>query len=237
MPNGRRSNGSVYFSWIVAGLFSLYACNTSIAAERAYVISYGETNAFHERVRARVEAAYRLAGLPVRFVAAPHRRSIAMANAGEVDGEVGRIDSAAGQYPNLRRVAGPLAEIRGAAFTRHPAIAAYDDALLRRWRFGFVRGVLWAEEKGAGQNGFKANDYPMLFRMLATARIDLALATVDSADVVLAEMGADSRAIRKLQPFVFAAPIHHYVHRKNEAIIPLLEAAIRKLTEAGAFND
>ncbi len=81
----------------------------------------------------------------------------------------------------------------------------------------------------AGRKATTAHDYNALFEMLLQGRVDIVLATEASARSILYRMGDRAQKIRKLQPFVFTAPVYHYLHVKNKSIIPLLEKAALQL--------
>ena len=237
-----RSSQAEIVAYLVFVLATTLVWATPVAAESiagtTYVVSYAQGTLFHALVKERTEAVYDQAGLKVRFVAVPNMRSLAMANAGEVDADAGRVPSVLERYPNLRRVEGKLMELNGTVYTRRTDIQIYDEGVLRSFRVGYARGVQWAENKMSGSDAIKANDYAMLFNMLSHGRIDIALATEASAVKTLQDMeNSASKAIRQLQPFIFSAPIHHYVHKKNVTIIPRLEAAIRELVLNGRFDE
>jgi len=88
--------------------------------------------------------------------------------------------------------------------------------------------------------GIKATtvrDYPSLFEVLLQDRLDLALATEASVKSVIQSLGSRAIKIRKLQPFVFTAPIYHYVNKKNKNIIPRLEKALTEMIEEGHWDE
>lgn len=201
----------------------------AFAAGKTYVLSYSPGTYVHTLARDRIKVAYKKAGLKAEFIPLPHNRSLISANAGTVDGDVGRVASIEEKYPELRRVNVKVMAIRGAAYTVDPAIKTYDESTLRKYRVGYVLGVRWQQQKMAGINSTTVADYPALFEMLLQKRVDIVLATEASAAAEMAKFGSRAKEIRKLQPTVFTAPIYHYVNKKNSDIIPLLEQAIREI--------
>ncbi len=210
-------------------LFMVLLSSFASAAERTYVLSYSPGTLFHQLVKDRTELAYERAGLKAEFISLPHNRSLLSANDGTVDGDVGRVPSVEENYPNLLRVNVKLMDLSGAVYTNHKDINLYNDDLLKKYRVGYVLGVRWTEKKMAGLKATTAHDYPALFEMLLQDRVDIILATEDSASEVINNLGERASNIRKIQPFVFKAPIYHYVHKKNAAIIPQLEKALTEL--------
>nr|MBF0223304.1 transporter substrate-binding domain-containing protein [Desulfobulbaceae bacterium] len=207
------------------------------ASEKTYIISYSSGTRFHELVRDRTKAVYDKAGIKAQFVVMPHKRSLSSANEGTSDGDVGRVPSVLERYPNLRRVNVKLMDLNGAVYTVRHDITSYNDAILKQYKVGHINGVQWTEEKMKGLEATKVDNYTILFEMLLQGRIDIALATDISAEETLAGMGEKGSEIHKLNPFVFSKPIHHYVNKKNESIIPQLERAARALHEEGYWKE
>ena len=223
------------FSLIVMLVLPLVSFEVD-ATEKIYVISYSPGTVFHDIVRDRMKVVYERSGLEAEFVALPHNRSLISANSGAVDGDVGRVPSVQEKYPNLRRVNVKLMDLNGAVYTVRKDIEAFGENTLTEYRVGYVLGVQWAQKKMTGLEATTANSYTALFDMLIQNRVDVILATEASAEAVIRDLGERVSGLRKLQPFVFSAPIHHYVHKKNEKIIPRLEQTLTELLEDGYWN-
>lgn len=202
------------------------------AQERIYTIGYNSGADIHLLVRDRLRAVYRRAGLDVRFVPLPQKRSLHSADSGELDAEAGRVAGIERTYTNLVRVDEKIADLVCAAFARRDSgVAAYSDDLLDSLRVGHVHGVLWAEQKMAGRPSTTVGDYEGLVNILLHGRVDLILGSRYSVRSVLAGMGGQGRDVVLLEPLIRIVPMYHYVHRKNAHLIPLLEKAIRELRE------
>lgn len=216
---------------ILIGILIIINPFAVVAAERTYTLSYSPGTLFHQLVRDRARVAYQKAGLHAEFIPLPHSRSLISANDGLVDGDVGRIPSVEEKYPNLMRVDEKLMDLNGAIYTLNPDILEYDDSLLDMYRIGYVLGVRWPQNKMVGKKATTAPNYKALFEMLLQGRVDLVLATEASADAVMHEMGGRAGQVRALHPYVFNAPIYHYVHKKNRNIVSRLERAIKELNQ------
>ena len=203
---------------------------------KTYVLSYSPGTLFHQLVKNRTRDVYRRAGLKAEFKPVPHNRSLVSANAGTVDGDVGRVPSIEETYPDLRRVNVKLMDLKGAVYTTHEDIRFYSEDLLEQYRVGCVLGVRWTKKKMEGITITTTKDYQTLFKMLLSDRIDIVLATEASADAVLSELGDKALKIYKLEPFVFSAPIYHYVNKKNESVISRLEKALAELVQEGFWD-
>lgn len=225
----------VVLAWVL-WLFCTLPVSPAAAAEKIYLLSYSPGTLFHQLVRDRTKAVYERAGIKAEFVPLPHNRSLLSANDGSVDGDVGRVASVEEKYPDLRRVNVKLMDLNGAVYTLRKDIESYSDDLLTKYRVGYVLGVRWIEKKMKGKSATAVRDYPALFEMLLQDRVDIVLASEISGDAVLHDLGDRAANIRKLHPFVFTAPIYHYVNKKNEAIIPRLEKALTELVEEGYWD-
>jgi polar amino acid transport system substrate-binding protein len=203
-----------------------------LAAERVYTLSYSPGTLFHQLVRERTEAVYKKAGLKAKFIPLPHNRSLMSANAGLVDGDVGRVSSIEEKYSKLKRVGEKLMNLNGVVYTLNPDIQRYDDRLLDQYRVGYVLGVRWPQKKMAGKTATTAPNYAALFEMLLQGRVDLILATEASADAAMHDLEGRADKVRGLQPYVFSAPIYHYVNEKNINIVPQLERALKELNKS-----
>lgn len=214
-------------------LLIFLSTSLAIANEKVYVLSYSPDSIFHQLVRDRIKVVYERAGIQAKFIPLPHNRSLASANEGTVDGDVGRITSVEEKYPNLLKVNVKLMNVTGAVYTTNKDISLYHDYLLKEYRVGHVLGVSWTYNKMKGLKSTTAHDYKALFEMLIMDRVDIVLATGASADAVLNDLGEKASKVRKLQPFIFTSPIYHYVNKKNKVIIPRLEKALKELKEEG----
>ncbi|WP_419904293.1 hypothetical protein [Kiloniella sp.] len=172
----------------------------------------------------------------MEFRALPHQRTLALANKGEIDGDVARVPSIVNKYQNLRKIDEKLIALRGVAYTSLKEVTSYNDALLDNNVIGRVRGIYWSEEKLNTYSSVGVNTYPQMFKMLANKRLGIVLATEASGDDVVKEMGESASGIVKLEPPIFSTDLHHYVHKKNISIIPKLETAIKSIRREGFWT-
>lgn len=207
-------------------------------AREPYRIGFALNARIHQEARARLEAAYERAGLPVEFVPLPQKRSLLLAVDGLLDGDAGRIPGLEVTYPSLVRVDAKLLDLTGAAYVvRGQNFGDYRVALLDSLRVGAVRGVLWAKKLMGNRHLEQVNNYETLFDMLLAGRIDMALGSRSSAEGVLRDDRARYDSIRMMVPPVYQTPFYHYVNRKNADIVPLLEKALRELHAEGCWHD
>ena len=221
-----------------ATLLLCLCMETPCPAQQFYRVSYSPGAAIHALARERVKAVYERAGLSVEFVPMPHKRSLHSASEGLVDGEVGRIAGMEKRYPGLRRVNVKLIDMVGAAYVREESdITRYRQELLGTVRVGTIFGVQWSLNELNGRPAELVSDYDKLLGMLVEKRVDLALGSTLSVEAALKGNRSRNKRIRRLNPLVFCQPLYHYVHEKNEHLIPLLEKALRELQQEGRWDD
>lgn len=201
--------------------------------EKIYTIGYAEDTEWNDIAMQRLQKIYQRAGLRVEFVNFPSKRSLAIANAGKVDGELARIPGIESSFLDLRRINVPLLSIRGMAYTKNNNIKGYSDELLEIYSVGMVRGVYWSVNKISGFQPIFTYDYTRLFQMLSLNRVDIILVSELTGDTMLNSKAIDSVNIRKLQPPVDVYPTYHYLHKKHTDIIPRLEAAATVIQQEG----
>jgi len=223
---------------LFTGFFLSFLCAaSSCPARQPYRISYSPGAAIHALARDRVKDAYERAGLPVEFVPMPHKRSLHSANEGIVDGEVGRIAGVEKSFPDLRRVNVELINLTGAAYVlEESGVTRYRQELLDTVRVGAILGVQWSLNELDGRPAEMVSDYTKLLGMLAEKRVDMALGSTLSVEAALKEKRIRNTRIRRLKPLVFCQPLYHYVHKKNERLVPLLEKALRELWKEGRWS-
>jgi polar amino acid transport system substrate-binding protein len=207
-------------------------------ARGPYRIGYTPGALISKMARDRVAVVYERAGLPVEFVSLPTKRSLSLAAEGSLDGEAGRIAGLEKHYPSLVRVDVSLMDFQGAAYVLgRRGIGPFRDTLLDQLRTGSLGGVIWAEKVMKGRRLERVKTYEVLFNMLLEGRIDLALSSRVSAEKVLRGAPERYRRIRQLEPLVYTAPFYHYLHKKNAAIVPALEKALRELRAEDYWRD
>jgi len=206
-----------------------------------YTVSYSPGTTFHALVRDRVKVIYERAGIPVEFVALPHKRSLYSADTGVVDAEAGRIPRVESVYENLIRVDCKVMDLAGAAYVLGSSdFKEYSEDQLGSLRVGVVHGVQWCQKK-VNEWGLKkvtpVKDYQTLFDMLKVNRVDIVLATTGSAESVFRTFDGKYDDVERLSPLIFRAPIYHYVNKRNVEIIPALEKALQTLIDEDYWGD
>lgn len=199
------------------------------------VISAIENEQTHAIAKDVLTEAYGRIGYRVRFNDLPGKRALEWANQGLTDGDVGRIKETEKKFPNLLPVNVPIIHIKGVVFTK--AV----DRNITRWRdleglrIGVVRGIRYSAIGTQGMSPFQANDMTHLFAILDKDRIEVAVAVLDAGVIETGRNFRDS-GIHVVGAPLFSAPLYHFVHEKNTALVAPLETALSDMTSSGRIE-
>lgn len=178
--------------------------------------------------------AFRRAGRDLRVVALPHERALLNANAGIEDGDLFRAAGFEKDYPNLVQVPQALLEQDFVAFARRPEIVVRDWPDLARHSVAYVTGNKILERR---LEGFKqvtsVRDNAALMGMLASDRADVVLINRWVGYVAAREAGLTLRA---QEPPLLQVPMFIYLHRRHEALVPQLAAALAEVRRDGTWQ-
>ncbi len=177
-----------------------------------------------------LQEAYRRIGYKVRFKLLPGHRSMGMANNGESDGDIARIDGTQKKFTNLVIIPTPLIEFKGVVFTQNISkeISEWDD--LKGLRIGIIRGIRYSEIGTQDLSPLFANDMTHLFKLLDQELIQVAIATSRAGRIELSKRFKKS-GIRIIGKPLISAPLYHFVHKKNQSIITQLNTILQKMEE------
>ena len=221
-----------------AALVALFLSSTTpCLAREPYRIGYTPGVLISMEAKNRLEVVYARAGLPVEFVALPQTRSLGLSVEGSLDGEAGRVAGLETQYPSMIRVGPRLLGFNGVAYViKGQRIGQFREELLDVMKVGSLCGIIWVEKIMRGRSLEQVKTYDALFNMLLEGRIDIALASLDSAESFLCGFRGHGR-IELLEPIVYQTMLYHYLNRKNADIAPLLEKALRELRAEDYWHD
>lgn len=205
------------------------------ATPRSVTISAIENEHTHELALAVVREAYRRIGYSVLFDFLPGRRALQWAGSGVTDGDLARIAGTEEKFPGLIRISTPVITFTGVAFTMKVTknIQRWED--LQGLRIGVVRGIRYSEIGTRGMDRILVKDMTQLFNLLKAGRIDAAVATLDAGRIEIHRHFRDT-GIHVLGEPLHVAPLFHFVHVKNKALVPELEAMLREMEARGEID-
>ncbi len=186
----------------------------------------------HELVKEVVRAAYKKIGIEVEFNDLPARRGLEWANSGKTDGDLARIDGTEQKFTNLIKISTPVTTIKGVVFTQkiERNILSWED--LKGLSVGIIGGIRYSELGTKGLNRVLAEDMHHLFFLLSKGRIDVAVAVLEAGKIEINQHHKASKIHIIGQP-LFAAPLFHFIHKKNQELVPQLESALQEMMEKG----
>ena len=182
------------------------------------------------------QAIYDEAGITIIWENAPSERALILANEGKYDGDIARVPQIEAKFTNLMRVPTPLAVTATYAYVKNNSISLPGGiADLGSYKVGVTRGEKLSEAAAANADPNLVNEKLSLFKMLDAGRIDIMVAISTTTDPLLKIEGYENKFI-KIEPPLIELPVFTYVHKKNEDLIPRLDAAVKKLVEDGTLT-
>ena len=182
------------------------------------------------------QEAFRRSGLRLRLVRLPPERGLRNANAGIEDGDLTRIAGIEKVYPNLVRVPEKLVDWQFSAFTHRDdlRVPAHWQSLLPH-TVGIIRGWKIAEANLAtAKKIILVDDVDQLFRLLNKRRVDVVVYSREMGLWYQREHGL--RNIRLLEPALESRGMFIYLHRKHQARVAPLAAALRSVKQDGSYE-
>lgn len=191
-------------------------------------------NPTHEDVWRLVQAAARRAGIPVAARLVPAERALALANNGETDGDVARIEGLERQYPNLVRVPEPVYHYGAYAFAYNKLDVTAGWESLRGHGICIRRGIKLFELRTGSMQRQMLDDERSILRMLRNGGCDMALLE-PASQVVKAAMAAQP-PLYKLLPPLEVAPLYLYLHKSQAALAPRFAEALKQMRHDGTLQ-
>lgn len=181
-----------------------------------------------------LRAAYADMGVAVEFTPLPMRRDLVEAGGGAIDGSLGRSRRALEPFADLVVVPTPIARFSICAFTLDPAVQADIPADLAGRKVGILYGDVMVEHV-ASRAGLRILAYDSIataMRLLRRGRLDAVLAQETFGRMIAAEQGIE---VLVSPPFA-TNTFHHALNRSHEALVPAIDAALRKMIKSGRMR-
>lgn len=228
--HGVSVQGRLVRFFLLAGLLMLSALAISGPANAAtplpcpQKIAFIANDAALRRQADDMKMLYARIGCPdVVFVGLPGRRGVVAFNAGEVQGELMRLQGVEPEYTRpFLRVSPPIVKMTGRLWARSAAQAASGP-------LGFILGVVWQERQVPVQGG--GLGYPSQIEMLQAFHVGLIDRFLAEDAVVAAAMRDGRLAARPThagQPLV-SAGLHHYLGIEFAAVAAAVTAELERL--------
>jgi polar amino acid transport system substrate-binding protein len=207
------------------------ACQIVIGACHRAPLSTDSGSGILDRV---VIEAFRRIGYAACIEQQTCERSLRNANQGITDGDLLRIPSAvASSAPHLLAVPEVLYAVPMTAFSRDPALSVKQLDDLAPWRVGYIVGWKILEERVRARTVLGARGPEELFTLLAQDKADLVIYERITGEQTIRNLGL--RGIRTLEPPLLLTPQHLMLHRRHQALIEPLAAALRAIKADGSY--
>lgn len=181
-------------------------------------------------------AVYAKLGIKVEFVDVEAARALELSSAGEIDGEIQRIDAVAQQFPTLIRIATPINYIEPSAFTHGLSFPVNGWASIAEYQVGIVRGVGSSERGTKGMAHVQtATSLENLIRMLDHDRFQVMVTDRISGEVTLKKMGLADQ-IRPLSPPLQHIDLYHYLNQKHRVLAARVAAVAAEMAARGELE-
>lgn len=212
----------------------LLACCFATAQARE-VITLGKSNgAMGTIAEAVLREAYRRVGIELAIKEFPAERALNEANRGILDGELSRMAGIEARYPDLVRIPVAINRIEGMVYTNRADFRVDGWDSLRPYLIGVRIGIKFAED---GTHGMRVQRVPtneQLFSKLELGRTDIVVSTRTEGEAMIRRL--KTRHVRALEPPLLTIDLFHYLHRKNQDLVPRLTDTLRQMEREGRIR-
>lgn len=204
--------------------------------QKTYVFSTFPSEGMGVLFKRILTEAYGRLGIAVSIEGYPAERALVMSNQGYVDGEAGRVSVVEEDNRNLVRVPTPLYTNRIVAFSRLPEFDAAGgwDALWK-YHLGAVIGYKFVEKKTRRMKTEYYKTYEVLFKALDNSRIDVGIS--EYLEALPSIKALKLHRIGAHFPPLALNPMYHYLHKKNKALVPFIDAVLQEMRASGRLKE
>jgi len=212
------------------------------AGNKVVFTSGASSHAYQPRVIVPIlSEAFKRNGIEFHDVYHPSLRSLALSNAGKLDGELHRVYDfhkvSMGKYPNLVRIESQLLSVWLAAFaTKDITITNWES--LKGYRVAFYRGRKDIELtlKNVLAPGLinRVNTDEQAFSMLAAGRVDIVVSDSLQGRILVDNHEKFTKIIEAAK--IEEAKIYSYMHIKHQKIATEIAETLNGMKEDGSFS-
>ncbi|BDF96321.1 MULTISPECIES: hypothetical protein [Pseudoalteromonas] len=208
---------------------------TTASAANNYTINVSES-ASYQLGQAQIETLFNKIYAPLditpHYIFLPSKRGLEQVNAGLYDAEAGRFTIIGNQYKSLLMIPTPLAELKIVLFCIEESFCQLDV----NQGFLTISGTLFTEalcESKLLSCNTVIND-KSAFIALKKQRAHAIIGNSLFPKGTLCESGLEQVYIREILGQSF--PLHHFIHKRHQALLAPLEQSISKLKASGEIT-
>lgn len=198
-----------------------------------YIFSAPEEAAIQEISEQVLTEAYNNIGLKFSVKHFPNARSLLIANSGEIDGEVSRVEGLDKEFKYLIRIPVEINYIEGNSFVLNTNIKVSNWEDLRKYSLVCVNGIQFVRQnlQQLNINCNYVTAFSQALEMLQRGRVDIAVLPKINGVAAIKEAKATNISI--IDQALIKMNLYHYLHKKNKEIIPALHSELIKMQANG----
>ncbi|WP_448546567.1 substrate-binding periplasmic protein [Thalassotalea fusca] len=179
---------------------------------------------------------YKNLGITVDITPLPGKHAQHVAATGIKDGEIMRIFTYGEENTNTIRVPTPYYYLETMPFVLEGSdVSITQTTDLKNYRLVKVRGVKHTNNITQGLlDVYEANSTENMLRLLASGQVDVAL--TNTIDGVLVSKRLGLGKIKPLKYPLATLPLYHYIHKKHQALVTIIDNEIRRLKATGELD-
>ena len=219
---------------LLAVLISQIFCISYAQAKNKLVFSTIEGSVNAEVSSLIMVEAYKRIGFEIEIMPLPGKRTLAISNSGQVDGELFRLEGINKKWSNLIPVSVPINFMEGVVITKGKSFNVEGWESLKPYRIGIRRGIRFTESGTKGMSREIADSNASLFKMLDYERVEAIVVTRSNGLKMM--KAPDFSGFKMLEPSVEIYPLFHYLHVKHKEMIPRVQAVLQGMQKEGLFQ-
>ncbi len=182
-----------------------------------------------------LKEAYSRIGIDLNTVVLPAERSLVESNAGNTDGEVGRIRDLDNKYPNLIIVPVSVNRIEGVVITSGLDFNVLGWETLKPYKIGYRIGTKFVENGTQGMDRYPVTSNELLIRMLRSGSFDLIILARLEGMSLIKKYNIEGLII--LEPPLKTFELFHYLHKKNASLLAGITNALEEMETEGRIEE
>lgn len=210
--------------------------NQSIASSKELEFAMLEDSESQNIALCVIQEAYKNIGITTKFIKFPTLRSMVLSNRGKYDDESSRVKSIQKEFKNLIIIPIPTIQLRGVAFTKNfKDFTPNGFNSLSSYSIIINNGAQFARNGTAAlPRVYKANNYKLVFEFLLKDRADFAIAPYSNSVGLFRQLNITE--IKALDPPLIKIPMFHFLHKKNQPLVPSIKAALMEMASKGRID-
>lgn len=214
----------------------LFCFITSSNANKVLIISAPKGAKIQGISEEVLKEAYNKIGYDIKVEYIPNTRSLIMANSGNYDAEMSRVEGIDNKFKNMLRIPVPINYLEAYAFSKKN-ININDWKDLNKYSLGCVRGVKFIEQKLRNEkiDCSYVTFYSQIIKMLRFDRIEIAvIPRINGMNQIKEEKAKD---IHLIEPALEKANLYHYLNKKHSEIAPKLKDVLLEMEKSGRIKE